>query len=253
MFAVWACKQVMDCAPTNYNQSKYKAGHDKKCPSCGKVDETCAHVLTCEEVGRVDALKASIARLGEWLEEHDTDPVIASLILEYARRRGGMSMIDLIRSPDGRLARAASSQDIIGWRRFMEGMISKEWVKVQRQHYVIRGGRLRPHVWAQQLAVKLMEITHGQWLYRNVQVHDSATGILATQRKEELQQLIEDQIEVGGEGLDDDDKFLLEINLDDLETTSGETQGYWLLAIQAAREARLLRQQEQTASNENTA
>ncbi len=133
----------------------------------------------------------------------------------------------------------------------MEGMISKEWVKVQRQYYEIRGGRLRPQVWAQQLAIKLMEVTHGQWLYRNVQVHDSTTGVLATQQKEKLQQLIEDQIELGGEGLDDDDKFLLEINLDDLESTSGETQEYWLLAIQAAREARLLRQQEATANNQN--
>ena len=202
-------------------------------------------------VGCVDNLQNSIARLGEWFEDRDTDPVLASLLLEYARRRGGMSMIELSCGSHGRFARAASSQDIIGWQRFMEGMISKEWVKVQRQYYEIRGGRLRPQVWAQQLAIKLMEITHGQWLYRNVQVHDSTTGVLATQQKEKLQQLIEDQIELGGEGLDDDDKCLLEINLEDLESTSGETQEYWLLAIQAAREARLLRQQGTAANNQN--
>ena len=33
----------------------------------------------------------------------------------------------------------------------------------------------------------------------------------------------------------------MEVNLDDLETTSGETQAYWLLAIKAARRAYLLR------------
>ena len=96
-----------------------------------------------------------------------------------------------------------------------------------------------------------MEITHGQWLYRNVQVHDSQSGVLATLRKEELQKLIEEQIELGGEGLDDDDKFLLEINLEDLETTSGETQEYWLLAILAARDARILREQEQSELHQN--
>ena len=47
--------------------------------------------------------------------------------------------------------------------------------------------------------------------------------------------------------MENEDKFLLEINLEDLEWTSGETQEYWLLAILAAREARLLRLQ-QTAS-----
>ena len=90
---------------------------------------------------------------------------------------------------------------------------------------------------------RLLEVTHGQWLYRNVQVHDTTTGILATQRKEKLQKEIEDQLALGGSGLEEDDKWLLEIKLEDLETTSGETQEYWLLAIIAAREARLLREQ----------
>ena len=35
---------------------------------------------------------------------------------------------------------------------------------------------------------------------------------------------IENQIALGGEGLDEGDRYLLEINLDDLETTLGETQ-----------------------------
>ena len=56
-------------------------------------------------------------------------------------------------------------------------------------------------------------------------------GVNATLRKEELQSLIEDQLELGEEGLEEEDKYLLEINLDDLTTTSGETQTYWLLAI----------------------
>ena len=46
---------------------------------------------------------------------------------------------------------------------------------------------------------------------------------------------------MGGEELAEDDKYLLEINLEDMETTSGERQEYWLLAIHAARKARILR------------
>ena len=66
------------------------------------------------------------------------------------------------------------------------------------------------------------------------------SGILATERKEKLQSEIETQIQLGGEGLEPEDRFLLEINLEDLETSSGETQEYWLMAILAAREAKLL-------------
>jgi len=95
---------------------------------------------------------------------------------------------------------------------------------------------LNPALWAQQLVIRLLEITHGQWLYRNVQVHDTVTGVLAGQ----LQVEIETQIQLGEEGLEEADKYLLEINLEDLETASGETQAHWLLAITATREARLL-------------
>ena len=53
---------------------------------------------------------------------------------------------------------------------------------------------------------------------------------------------------MGGEGLSEDNKYLLEINLEDMETTSIERQEYWLLDIQAAQEARILRYIEGNAS-----
>ena len=52
----------------------------------------------------------------------------------------------------------------------------------------------------------------------------------------------------------EDDKYLLEINLEDMESKSGERQEYWPLAIQAERGARILRDGEINASaNGNTA
>ena len=97
-------------------------------------------------------------------------------------------------------------------------------------------------IWAKGLVMKLLEITHGQWLYRNVQVHDAASGLKAVERNEELQREIEYQILLGGTGLDEQDRYLLEINVGDLETSSGEDQYYWLLAIRAARVDRRLKE-----------
>ncbi len=45
------------------------------------------------------------------------------------------------------------------------------------------------------------------------------------------------QLEMGVEGLAEDDRFLLECNFEELATTNGKQQEYWILAIQAAREA----------------
>ena len=121
-------------------------------------------------------------------------------------------------------------------------MISKEVMPIQKEYADISGSALTAEEWTKGAVVKLLETTHGQWLYRNVQVHDIVTGVNATLRKEELQRLIEEQIELGGEGLEETDKYLLEINLEDLATTSGETQTYWVLAIRTAREARRIQE-----------
>ena len=61
----------------------------------------------------------------------------------------------------------------------------------------------------------------------------------------------ERQVELGGEGPDWQDKYLLEINLEDLERSSGEDHYYWLLSNQAAREDRALKVREKQSRREN--
>jgi hypothetical protein len=74
-----------------------------------------------------------------------------------------------------------------------------------------------------------------------VQVHDRAQGTQATLQKEELQKEIKAQQDLGYDGLLEEYQYLAEVNLDDLESSSGKRQEYWLVAICPAREACLLR------------
>ena len=150
-------------------------------------------------------------------------------------------MTETTRSMHGRFSRLASSQDLIGWRSFTEGMISREVVIVQTAHHTIQGSQLYPPEWGRRLMTKLLAVTHRQWLYQNILDQDTSTVILATKRKKAIETAIEDQLELGGTGLEEEDKFLLGINLENLETTSGETQQYWLLAILAVQEEHKLR------------
>jgi len=62
-------------------------------------------------------------------------------------------------------------------------------------------------------------------------VHDRIAGDMASKRKEEIQTEIEKQQEMGEESLLEEDKYLMEIKLDDLENSSGEQDEYWLLTI----------------------
>jgi hypothetical protein len=103
--------------------------------------------------------------------------------------------------------------------------------------------------WAQGLIQKLLEATHGQWIYRNIQIHDAVAGTQATLQKEAIQREIEEQMELGEVGLLEEDHWMMEVKLGDIENTSREQEEYWLLAIKAVQVAAMLaRRQDQTAA-----
>ena len=214
---------------------------------CGVAIETCAHVLACEESGRVDVLHKSIDLLDQWLWESGTETNLRKFLIQYAHGRGGKSMQEIV-GFQLQYRRLAASVDCIGWRRLMEGMISRELVELQKYAVTGTGSRMSVETWAKDLVTKLLEVTHGQWLYRNVVVHDRTAGDLVTRRKEEIRDALEEQMELGEEGLAEEDRFLLEINLDELDNSTGEDQTYWLLSLQAARDARQLLQQQNNAT-----
>ena len=177
----------------------------------------------------------STTALEWWLEKADTDPDLTDSIVEYFWRRGTITMEEAIDDAPPRFRQMALSQDKIGWRRLLEGMISTEIAIIQRQYIAVNGSRMSLDKWCSGLITQLLEITHGQWLYRNYIVHDPVSGTIATAKKEELLVEIERQRELGDVGLLEEDKYLAEVNLEEMATSLEEQQHYWLLAIQTAR------------------
>ena len=239
LFQQWACKQVMGIAGT----MEWDRSVVRMCPSCLQVRDTCAHVLFCDNAGRVETLRHTLDLMEGWMEEADTDPTLLDCIVEFACGRGGRTMVEICSGLDEVYQQMAIDQDAIGWRRFMEGMVCSHMRKIQSLHHFQEATRITPERWTKGLILKLLEASHGQWLYRNVQIHDSVAGTQATLWKEEIQHEIEEQMEMGSDGLLNKDLWMMEVNLRDLETTSGEQEEYWLVAIRAAREAATLTRQ----------
>ena len=63
----------------------------------------------------------------------------------------------------------------------MEGMVSKEYRAVQQSFLTICGSRLSLVRWGKVLITKLLEVTHGQWLYQNIHVRDPVSGAIVLQ------------------------------------------------------------------------
>ncbi len=157
-----------------------------------------------------------------------------------------VTMEEAIIDAPPRFRQMALSQDKIGWRRFLEGMISTEITCIQRQYIAVNGSHITLDKWCTGLITLLLEITHGQWLYWNYIVHDPVSGTIATVKKEELVVEIERQRDLGDAGLLEEDKYLAEVNLEEVATSSGERQHYWILAIQTARKNYALRVQRES-------
>ena len=149
MFQIWACKQVMNIAPTKGNRP-WEPDLCPLCPSCGQVRETCAHILLCNHSGRIgiEILTHSIDLLEQWLVEVDTDPDLRECLVEYARGRGGRTMTEICSGMDNRYRRVAEEQDAIGWRRFMEGMICRRLWGLQELYTTVEGSNVSGEQWA---------------------------------------------------------------------------------------------------------
>jgi hypothetical protein len=180
LFQLWACKQVMGAAGT----MEWDKTVVCKCPCCAYKNGIHVHVLFCCHNGRVETLHHTIDLIEDWLEESETEPELQEILLEYARGRGGITMGSICCGCSEEYLQLAMEQDEIGRRRFMEGMVCKQARTIQSLHRFNTGTCVSPERWASGLVLKLMEATHGQWLYRNVQIHDKVAGTQATLRKE---------------------------------------------------------------------
>jgi hypothetical protein len=130
-------------------------------------------------------------------------------------------MSEICRGRDSRYCKMAKDQDEIGWRQFMEDMVCYCLREIQSAYSEFDGSDVSQEQWTTGVVIKLSEATHWQWLYHCVQVHDKMKGTLATLWMEELQREIEAQQEQEYDDLLEEDFYLAEVNLEDLDNTSG--------------------------------
>eukprot|EP00986_Skeletonema_menzelii_P011915 scaffold6302_cov157-Skeletonema_menzelii.AAC.1 len=120
----------------------------------------------------------------------------------------------------------------------MEGMISKEFCRIQDTGDSASSGE-DGRVWCKVGTESICQTPRDDaWSMAGEELlnsHDKVAGMLALEKKGDLQFVIEEQQAMGLEGLAEEDKYLMEISLADLETTSGEYQAYWLILLSKQR------------------
>ncbi len=120
----------------------------------------------------------------------------------------------------------AVSQEKIGWQNFTEGYISWHFYNIQRFHLSMSNNFFNGSDWTMQFITKILQITHFQWIYRNISLHNKHQGYLRTKQLEDLIQEITELLELSPDKVPENCRFLLEVNFTKLTSSHLETQRY---------------------------
>ncbi len=223
LFQLWTAKHVLGIKGT----TKFLAHqYDRSplCPGCLMCKESCMHIAWRPEKGRPAAFVQLTQGVEAWLDRNHTHPELKQLLLHYLRGRGTITclkcLVDL--NLPHILQEFAVLQDVIGWDGFAMGMVSTKLLPIQSAYFYSSRSSSNAMQWIYGLITQLLKVTHTQWLYQCMLLHDRMAGTIISAHKEELLKNIKHQLTIGPEGLDKEDRFLIKCNFDELATTTGK-------------------------------
>jgi hypothetical protein len=235
MYRLWLSKQSSGCCGTQVMVSRWDKSRDELCPDCGKR-ETASHLNLCSDPERTSLLHEMVASLKKWLDNNYCHPELAYWLPNYILLRGTRRLSDFpYLSPE--MKRVAASQDLIPWTCFMEGKLSHEIFTLQRHSLACSPSRLTISDWAKKLISQILQISHAQWVFRNVSLHDARTGYLRVKKRQDILAEVDRLLDVDPCLIPAGSQYLMEIDFTALHRDSLEKQSYWVLAMKAAVKA----------------
>ena len=97
--------------------------------------------MVCPEVDRVETFMQSSQALEQWMKDADIDPDLdlVECIMKYVQGQDTVTMALAVQNAPAQFQALGCLQDKIGWRRFLEGMVSTEIVALQQQFCAVNG------------------------------------------------------------------------------------------------------------------
>jgi hypothetical protein len=137
------------------------------------------------------------------------------------------------------IRRLAEDQDLIGWTHFLEGKVSHHFLEIQQRYLAGANTKINGRDWMTRFLTKLLEISHTQWLFRNVTLHDKIHGFLVAIKQKELIKTIEFLHDLPATEVPKESQFLLDCDIDELRSADTSYQEHWIAAMKSARTAGL--------------
>jgi hypothetical protein len=193
MYRIWQSKQNLGFCGMRVQVGRYSGDlfPDKQCPNCQRC-KTAAHLMLCPDDDRTRLLVKNVDELTVWMsQDNRTDPEILYWIPKYILMRGDKPPYKMgFMSPQFKAL--AKSQDLIGWRDLTEeGYISTHFYVIQSFHLPMSSSHLNGEDWTKQFVSKILQITHSQWIFHNISLHDRKHGYLHKKKANKIMKKID--------------------------------------------------------------
>ena len=162
---------------TGVNHFLHQVSHgtiNAKCPCCSHRDETTEHIILCQNSARTALYHSAVKKLGQWMNNQQTDPLISTMVLKYLRAQKSLTMYQCYegsRSLTSLGWALAKAHDRLGWRNFSEGRIASKYESIQCRWYQQIKSHQSSQKWTANFIAQLIKITHLQWTYCNNFLH----------------------------------------------------------------------------------
>ena len=166
----FVCKWVSNTISTGANMVKWQLRYKGSCPFCDKDKEDRNHILRCPHPEAQKIWSEGLASLKTSMNKSKTDPRLCKFIIEELSSWHQRKVPPIDQYPT-QYKQAILEQRNIGWKNFLEGLISKSIIQIQQQYLSKKSSKTSAQSWAKKIIRKSWKTLRNSWDKRNEKLH----------------------------------------------------------------------------------
>ena len=231
-FKLWFTKHVTNFCGIGKMMKRMKLWSDDLCPCCRQIPEhSTNHLYICPHPTIRNKRETLFKDILKWLEDVNTDPNILYLIhCLWFEKKTSFDEDD----PHEIVTIWNILQDI-GTQGTWIGLLPTKLCELQDRFYANMGIRSSGNKWGTELINKVLRVTLNLWLERNEIVHAHTKEGIKGMELISLHSAVKEELEKGRGGLQPDDYYLLDKDVEKIKDESLESIRGWLCSIEIER------------------
>ena len=229
-------KWALHCMGTGAKLVEWNLRRHGECPFCDHKQEDTLHILKCQHKEVCTNWEKLLQKYTRALKRIRTSPILIKVFVvetaTWLASKPHTSTVSLTTT----LANAITTQRRIGWKGFLEGLITKQFTQIQQSYLDSIKSRKTSLSWAASLITLNWSMIRDVWQFRNDKLHQTQV-ILDREGHKELLAAITQEWKIGLHRLPIRDfAYLFQMKFSKLQTRSTQYLKSWFVKVRGGRE-----------------